>query len=248
MSRTISTVVCLVTLGFFAATSLPAKDKQVAQEPPIRSGQAAIEKTLQEPIDLKFVEAPLLDVIDFLKKKSKVEIVLDTQCLADVGISGDTPVTVDLHTLPLRSALNLMLRPLKLAWTIHNDVLFITTPEEAEALLTTKVLDVSDLVLCKDSRGELWDDYDSLIDTITATTMQTTWDQVGGPGSVAPANFGTAKAIVVRQTYEVHYQLAELLESIRAIAKKNPDAGPPQRDRPKPEAKQNGGCFSGGFF
>ena len=186
MSRTISTVVCLVTLGFFAATSLPAKDKQAPQEPPIRSGQAAIEKALQEPIDLKFVEAPLLDVIDFLKKKSKVEIVLDTQCLADVGIGGDTPVTVNLHALPLRSALNLVLRPLKLAWTIHNDVLFITTPEEIQLLFTTKVLDVADLVVCKDSKGELWDDYDSLIDIITSTIAPTTWEVIGGPGSIVP--------------------------------------------------------------
>ena len=36
-----------------------------------------------------------------------------------------------------------MLRELKLTWTIENEVLLITTPEEAENRLIVKVLDVA---------------------------------------------------------------------------------------------------------
>ena len=92
----------------------------------------------------------------------------------------------------------------------------ITTPEEAESRLTTKVLDVSDLVVCRDKDDELWDDYDTLIDVITSTIMPTTWDQVGGPGSITGASLGTAKVLIVSQTQDVHEEIATLLaESAR---------------------------------
>ncbi len=247
MSRRFATI-CLVAIGCFAASGLPAKDKQTTPEPPLRTGQAAIEKALQEPVDLKFVETPLSDVIAFLKKRANIEIVLDEKTLAEVGLTKDTPVTIELSALPLRSALNLMLRRFYLTWLIENDVLLITTFEEEDSLLTTKVIDVADLVVCKNTKGELWDDYDSLIDAITTTILPTTWDQVGGPGSIVPANFGTAKAIVVSQTYTAHCRVAELLEGIRAIAKKNPDAGPPRRDPPKTDADENHSPYVLGSF
>ena len=124
-----------------------------------------------------------------------------------------------------------MLRPLNLTYVIEAETLLITTPHAAADMLTTKVLDVSDLIVCRNSKGELWDDYDSLIDLITSTIMPGTWDCVGGEGSICPANLASAKALVIRQTDRCHVRIAEELEQIRAIAKKNADAGPPRRDK-----------------
>jgi hypothetical protein len=55
-------------------------------------------------------------------------------------------------------------------------------------------------------------DYDSLIDLITSTIMPTTWDSVGGPGSIMPAN-GT---LVISQTQAVHEEIENLLANLRA--------------------------------
>ena len=129
---------------------------------------------------------------------------------------------------------DLLLKDLQLTWIIDHEVLLVTTPEEAENRLTTKVLDVADLVVCRDSKGKLWNDYDSLIDAIKSTVMPTTWDDVGGPGSVAPADFGTAKALIVHQTQRVHGAIADMLADLRAVAKKTPDVGPPVRDKTEP--------------
>ena len=98
---------------------------------------------------MEFIETPLSDVIDFLKDHHHIEIQLDNKALSDVGIGSDTPVTKNLKGISLRSALNLLLRDLNLTWTIQNEVLLITTPEEAENQLITKVYDVSDLVVCR---------------------------------------------------------------------------------------------------
>jgi len=58
-------------------------------------------------------------------------------------------------------------------------------------------------------------DFDSLIDLITSTVKPTTWDEVGGPGSIAP--FETNLSIVVSQTQDVHEEIVDLLEQLRRL-------------------------------
>ncbi|MGA2035469.1 MAG: hypothetical protein ABSG68_24740, partial [Thermoguttaceae bacterium] len=58
-------------------------------------------------------------------------------------------------------------------------------------------------------------DFDSLIDLITSTVQPTTWDTVGGPGSIAP--FETNLSLVVSQTQEVHEEIVDLLEQLRRM-------------------------------
>ncbi len=63
--------------------------------------------------------------------------------------------------------------------------------------------------------GAAMADFDSLIDLVTSTIQPTTWDEVGGPGSIAP--FETNLSLVVSQTQEVHEELADLLDQLRRI-------------------------------
>ena len=58
-------------------------------------------------------------------------------------------------------------------------------------------------------------DFDSLIELITTTIQPTTWDTVGGPGSIAP--FETNLSLVVSQTQEVHEEIVDLLEQLRRM-------------------------------
>ncbi|MGA7702882.1 MAG: hypothetical protein WCB27_25085, partial [Thermoguttaceae bacterium] len=111
------------------------------------SAEKRIDDALKSPTEVVFVEAPLTEVLDYLKDRHKIEIQIDTRALEDVGIGTDSPVTVDLKGISLRSALRLMLKKLNLTYLVDNEVLLITTPEEAENHLTTKVYPVADLVL-----------------------------------------------------------------------------------------------------
>ena len=58
-------------------------------------------------------------------------------------------------------------------------------------------------------------DFDSLIDLITSTVKPTSWDEVGGPGSIKP--FPTNLSLVVSQTQEVHDEIVDLLEQLRRL-------------------------------
>lgn len=105
-----------------------------------------IRESLQRPITFDFQETPLSDVIAFLRDYTGNNIVLDENALDAAGVSLDTPVTLQLEQVSLKSALNLMLRPMELGYLITDEVLLITSREQAENKLVTKVYPVADLV------------------------------------------------------------------------------------------------------
>ena len=56
-------------------------------------------------------------------------------------------------------------------------------------------------------------DFDSLIEVITGTIDPTTWDAVGGPGSISP--FESSLSLVITQTRDTHRHIEALLEELR---------------------------------
>ena len=58
-------------------------------------------------------------------------------------------------------------------------------------------------------------DFDTLIDLITTTIEPDSWDEVGGPGTIA--EFPTNLSLVISQTQEVHDKISDLLEQLRRL-------------------------------
>jgi general secretion pathway protein D len=59
---------------------------------------------------------------------------------------------------------------------------------------------------------------DTLVDVITSTIEPSSWDSVGGPGSIRHLRVNGHGVLVVAQTYLVHRKIAQLLEDLRAAA------------------------------
>lgn len=64
-------------------------------------------------------------------------------------------------------------------------------------------------------KGGVLPDFDSLIELITSTISPTTWNDVGGPGSIT--SFEGNLSLVISQTQEVHEEIADLLEQLRRL-------------------------------
>jgi von Willebrand factor type A domain len=96
---------------------------------------------------LDYTETPLEQIINSLQDEYGIPIQIDGPALADAGLTPQEPITVNLHNIALRSALKLMLKDHKLTYIIQDEVLIITTPEQAETQLVAKVYPVADLVL-----------------------------------------------------------------------------------------------------
>jgi hypothetical protein len=112
-----------------------------------------ITKTLDRKADIEFTNAPLAEVVESLKKLTKLEIQLDAKALTDVNISSDTPVTLSAKNVTLRNALKLMLRslPAELTWIAKDNVMIITTQDVANEQLEVRVYAVQDLVAVRPS-------------------------------------------------------------------------------------------------
>ena len=110
--------------------------------------EEALRSQLRAP--LEFVETPLNAIMEIISEEYGIQIVLDNSALDALAISPDTEVTVNLRSISLRSALELMLKSPAtedLTYIIDNEVLLITSQDEADARLTVKVYPVADLVL-----------------------------------------------------------------------------------------------------
>ena len=98
---------------------------------------------------LEFTETPLSEVLDYIESTSEIPIQIwvdkkgTRRCRARYRYAG--------HDQPGRdqaaSGLKIMLKELELTYVISDEVLKITTPEEADSQLLTKVYPVADLVM-----------------------------------------------------------------------------------------------------
>ena len=102
---------------------------------------------LEADVDLDYPETPLKEVIEDLKERFGIPIVLATKKLEEAAINLETPVTVNFKQISLRAGLRNMLGDLGLTYLIKDEVMQITTPEDAGAQLITKVYRVGDLVV-----------------------------------------------------------------------------------------------------
>jgi hypothetical protein len=221
-----------------AKASAPAAAKPV-QRRPAAHGVEAIEALLRKPTTMEFIDTPLKDVCEYLCDYHPVDIVLDRKALDDAGVAADTPITMNVRDLPLDSSLNVLLAPLSLTWTIHNDVLWITTSEAASNLLISQRYNVEDLAEYRD-KGGVWEDYDSLTEAITSSISPASWDSVGGPSSVSIQRLGAARVLFVTAPYRIQWEVARLLDDVRCIAKQSGKAQPSERERPQPDASKSG--------
>ena len=110
-------------------------------------------RQLDSDTQLDFLESPLSEVVEFLEEYHDIEIVIDNRALQDAGLDSNTPITQTLRGISLRSALRLILRELDLTYMVRDEVLQITSLDEAEQDLVTKVYPVADLVLPIQSAG-----------------------------------------------------------------------------------------------
>ena len=198
--------------------TLPAATGAVAAAAGPNRQEERIKVALQSPAAIDLTEAPLAAVAADLSRQHGINIQLDRRALDDVGLAADTPITKSLSGLSLKSCLRLILRELNLTYVVRDEVLLITTPEEAERVQVTRLYPVSDLVLARDEAGQTWADFDSLIQTVTSTVEPESWEEVGGPGSVSGMSYPGADVLVIRQTDEVHEEIASLLARMRSLA------------------------------
>lgn len=111
--------------------SIATPQKQPPKAPMLES-ERRILRALDERGEVSFNAVPLSSVMKFFRDQYSVPIVIDDRSLESGSGTPDEPVVLELPSVSFRSALNLILKPYFLTFVIENEVLRITTYEEAE--------------------------------------------------------------------------------------------------------------------
>lgn len=253
-----------------------------------------IQEALKLKVDVSFTERPLSEVMAILGAAAGINIYLDPDGLGAESVTSATPVSINLgEAVSLQSALNLILRPLRLGYVVQDEVLRVTSESVRENNTYPEVYNVADLVtpipnflpsynmglaaaiksahdalgygggtgggplvMANNEAPSTTDasvlaqmggggsasssllgpqasgrhpgsggpgglggaaaaDFDSLISLITRTVDPESWEELGGAGTIEgfPANL----TLVVRQTQDVHREIADLLEQLRRL-------------------------------
>lgn len=106
-----------------------------------------IKRKLSMPVDINYRNRALGEVMSDLSAYTNIPIVLDPRALAEMRVTTDSPVTLELSkAISLQSALNLILAEYELSYVIQNDVLNITSISAKRSMVYPKTYRVTDLV------------------------------------------------------------------------------------------------------
>lgn len=114
---------------------------------------AMIERKLSQPITLNFQDVPLYRVLQDLQVMSGINIATDDPALKAANVSLEQPLRLKVEDISLKSALNLLLRQVGLTYVIRDEVLYITTPSEAEGKRKLVTYSIADLIIPVDDHA-----------------------------------------------------------------------------------------------
>ncbi|MDP6447173.1 MAG: hypothetical protein QGG36_19540 [Pirellulaceae bacterium] len=181
--------------------------------------EAALDEKLKQPVRGQRLT---IEGLPAWLQRFGVKAIVDERALDDIGIGVKRAIRMPGGQLSLRAHLDLIARGNDLACVNRDGILRITTPEENDLKLATRLYDVSSIVSVERWRGETTIDYDTLIELLTTTVSPETWEYVGGAGAVE-GYIGTGRPIlVVSQTVDVHVHVLRLLETLTLASGRNP--------------------------
>jgi len=200
-------------------------------QPTERAAEQEIETALSQKDTFDFADFPLSGFIAELREKYGLNVAIDQRALMEKGIDAQSPISIKLRNVSIRSALELAIRPLGLNWTIYSEAIVVSTPAGIQDMQFTKVYDITDLTSVTDGEGKTWDEPDALVDLITSSVAPATWGGQGGRGTIQLVSAGAARVLVVTQDYRAQRQADRLLAELQAAIKLHaPPKGPRGRD------------------
>ena len=228
----------------------PFEDAKKAEGPPrvpakhqIKFAEPLEDKTLEERLEAKgsyqAEEATLKSFAEALETALDTSVVLATKKLEEAAINTETPVTYKLKNVRIKTALKVILGECGLTYVIEDNVLLITTPEDASAQLVTRVYDCGPLLKMpspvriirykrpfvvtsgtprvleeikptEPSGPDGGYNIDDLVEVISIAVEPDSWDDVGGAGSISDFK----GLVIVNQTRETHEKVENLLNML----------------------------------
>ena len=173
-------------------------------------------KKLEQKIDLNVVQQPRREVLREISRRSGVSIAIDPESVRAIVAEMELPVDLKIKDEPVSLALDRLIEPLKLGYTIKHDVILIASAEKllpAPEDFLFKTYEVADLVTKANDSAREATDFNPLVERIKSTVMPASWERKEAAATIVP--FKATLSIGVRQTARGHAAIDRLLEKIR---------------------------------
>jgi hypothetical protein len=160
-----------------------------------------------------FKKEKFQDVIDFLKRKTGVEVSVGKRDLESAGASFESEITLSMKA-SMRTILKRILGDLNLAYIVKDETIQIMTRERASQETVARTYYVGDLLATTDMRLPpllnqliMIQNINSIMSTITQTIDPQSW-KVNNPDAVGTIVFEPiTMSFVVKQTAEIHFMM-----------------------------------------
>ena len=106
-------------------------------------------RSLQKLVSPKFDRTPLKEAVAWFRTAGDLNIILDELAIEDEGVTGTSPVTLELNEVAIHSALRLLLKPLNLGITIDEEssVVIVTSKLRMQGRMVAAAYPVAGLVI-----------------------------------------------------------------------------------------------------
>jgi len=115
--------------------------------------------------------------------------------MEEVGVTYDSPVSVNVKGVTARFVLRKILGDLGLTFVIKDEVIEVMTPKKAQDMMVVRTYYVGDLVANRWQAAQI-------IDLIQSTIDPESWKANGGAGTIA--YHPLTRSLVIKQSAEFH--------------------------------------------
>lgn len=188
------------------AAPSPLDEERTARRDASDRHQEDVQQRLDAPlVAIDMSDVPLIDVVEFLSRLSTVQITLDLEALAEVGLTADLPVAVQLQETTVGETLTTLLSEVGLGYVIDGNHVVITNLRRQRDTLRQVRYRVDDLTA--GDRNAL----QSLALLVRQLIEPASWQDQGGRGRLELAD----GSLLVEQHETAHYGILVLCEKLR---------------------------------
>ncbi|PQO29969.1 hypothetical protein [Blastopirellula marina] len=176
---------------------IPQKSPDVTKVP--QQERELFARLLTHKTSVAFNDLPLHNALKQLSEQAGIAIRIDEIALAESALSSSEKISLELENVSLYSVLKWLLRESELTFFIDVESIVVTTPAEAEIHLKTYFYAIPELI-----GNPAY--YDEVIEAITSVIEPDSWEELGGPGSIAPFRNG----LMISSSHEIHALVDQL--------------------------------------
>ena len=155
-----------------------------------------------------FSDRKLSEVVEDIAEQYKINVLVDHRALEEIGVTVNSPVTISIKNVKLKSALRYILKEIDLTYIYRDETLWITTYDGCEANLLDRIYWIEGTAYDRDT-------LDDLIMLVQTTISPDTWEALGGPSTMSTSPNSGRPFLLVSTTRAVHDEIEQLLKELR---------------------------------